>query len=454
MRGTSTRFESHFLSLALGLIAAIIFVAPYPTSLKAQAPTNAAEGPATDAPTPELVARLIRHLGDADYLLRTDADRQLSKLGSAARKELEQAAVDPNPEVRLRAKELLQKLKIEALWEPAQFRYAAKGTPASEAVAALTEQTGNHVLLGDQYGAFEDRPIDVAFEPGDFWPTIDEVCRLTGNRLRPHYDSRQPGLVLTMGSAGHYPIAYSGPIRAQITSARRAFSEELDYETARTETTHTFQLNMQMMWEDRLRLTAYRSQPELVLARTDAGTTIASTQPAAVGWNVAGSGTRQLTMNLRLHPPATAATKLDQLTLKWGLIAVGDMADLEIKNLSAKESFYQDDVELRIEEFDESATQRCELTLLIVRDTVVADPQEAFFQECDWTLVDQNGVAYRKQGQTNNRDEDGARVKLTFVGENAESRPKSLKFSYPRIRSEREVVLTFRDVKLPNGRPE
>ena len=190
MRGTSTRFESHFLSLALGLIAAIIFVAPYPTSLKAQAPTNAAEGPATDAPTPELVARLIRHLGDADYLLRTDADRQLSKLGSAARKELEQAAVDPNPEVRLRAKELLQKLKIEALWEPAQFRYAAKGTPASEAVAALTEQTGNHVLLGDQYGAFEDRPIDVAFEPGDCWPTIDEVCRLTGNRLRPLYDSK------------------------------------------------------------------------------------------------------------------------------------------------------------------------------------------------------------------------------------------------------------------------
>ncbi len=199
----------------------------------------------------------------------------------------------------------------------------------------------------DQYGAFEDKPIDAKFEPGEFWPTVDEVCRRTGNRLRPHYDSRQPGIVLTTGNPGSYPIAYSGPIRAQITSARRAFSEDLDYETGRSETTHTFQINLQMMWEDRLRLIAYRSQPELVTARTDAGTTVASTQPSAVGWNVAGSGTRQLTMNLRLHPPATSAKKLDQLTLKWGLIAVGDMADLTVTDFSMKTPFYQDDVELR-----------------------------------------------------------------------------------------------------------
>jgi hypothetical protein len=354
----------------------------------------------------------------------------------------------------LRAKELLQRLKIEALWEPATFRYSMNGKPASEAIAALTEQTGNHVLLGDQYGAFEDKPIDAQFEPGEFWPTVDEVCRLTGNRLRPHYDSRQPGLVLTVGNPGQYPTTYSGPIRAQITSARRAFSEDLDYETAKAETTHTFQLNLQMMWEDRLRLTAYRSQPELVTARTDAGTTIASTQPSAVGWNVAGTGTRQLTMNLRLHPPATSAAKLERLTLKWGLIAVGDMADLNVTDFSGKSALYQDDVELRVEEFDASTPQRCELTLLVIRDAALSDPQEAFFQECDWLLTDQNDAPYRKQGQTNNRDADGARVKLTFVGEEPESKPKTLTFRYPRIRSQRDVVLTFRDVKLPNGRPD
>jgi hypothetical protein len=243
-------------------------------------------------------------------------------------------------------------------------------------------------------------------------------------------------------------------VRAQITSARRAYSEDLDYETARSDVTHTFQINFQMTWEDRFRLTAYRAQPELVLAQTDAGANIASTQPSVSGWNVAGSGTRQLTMNMRLHPPAVAATKLDVLTLKWGLIAVGDMAVLEIDDLAASGPFYQDDVELRLEALDVTTPQRCEIAALVIRDIIPADPQEAFFQECDWELLDQNGAPFRKQGQTNGRDDDGARIKLTFVGESPESRPKSLRFTYPRIRSQRDVILTFKDVRLPSGRPE
>lgn len=401
-----------------------------------------------------LTAALIRRLAADDYLTRVRAGEHLAKLGAAARAELEQAAADPNPEVRLRAKELLKRLKVEALWQAGSFSYSAAGKNASEAIVALGEQSGNHVLLGDQYGAFDDKPIDVAFVRGEFWPALDEICRRTNNRLRPHYDSRQPGLVLTAGDPGRYPTAYAGPVRAQITSARRSYSEDLDYEADRSDVTHTFQVNFQMTWEDRFRLIAYRAQPELVLARTDAGTTIASTQPSVSGWNVAGGGTRQLTMNLRLHPPAVAATKLETLTLKWGLIAVGDMAELRIDDLSARTPIYQDDVELRIEECEAATGQRCELTALVVRDLIPADPHEAFFQECEWELLDQNGVAFRKQGQTNSRDDDGARIKLTFAGEGFDSRPTSLKFVYPRIRSQRDIELTFRDVRLPNGRPE
>jgi hypothetical protein len=403
---------------------------------------------------PPLTAALIRRLADDDYLSRVGADEQLAQLGAAAKAELARASEDPNPEIRLRAKELLKRLKVEELWQAATFRYSTTGKNASEAVAALGEQSGNHVLLGDQYGAFDDKPIDVVFEPGEFWPAIDEICRLTNNRLRPHYDARQPGLVLTSGSPGRYPTAYAGPVRAQITSARRSYSEDLDYEADRSDVTHTFQVNFQMTWEDRFRLIAYRAQPELVSARTDAATTVAATQPSVSGWNVAGGGTRQLTMNLRLHPPPVAAKKLETLTLKWGLIAVGDMAELKIDDLSARTPFYQDDVELRIEELDSTAGQRCELSVLVVRDMVPVDPHEAFFQECEWELLDQNGTAFRKQGQTNSRDEDGARIKLTFVGEGFDSRPTALKFVYPRVRSQRDVELTFRDVRLPNGRPE
>src|SRR5690606_4691770 len=99
-------------------------------------------------------------------------------------------------------------------------------------------------------------------------------------------------------------------------SARRVFSEELDYEDHSSEVAHSFQLNLQMTWEDRFRLVAYRSQPELVTAITNTGVELSATQPAGSGWNVAGAGTRQLTMNLRLHPPSTEAIRLDRMVLR------------------------------------------------------------------------------------------------------------------------------------------
>jgi hypothetical protein len=209
-----------------------------------------------------------------------------------------------------------------------------------------------------------------------------------------------------------------------------------------------------MMWEDRFKLIAYRAQPELVLARTNHGTDVASTQPQVAGWNVAGNGTRQLTMNLRLHPPATAATKLETLSIKWGLIAAGDVTALRVDDLQSRWPFYQDDVELRIESMEVDPSRRVELTLVVVRDLTLDDPQEAFFQECEVDLFDQADTAYRKQGQTNSHESDGARMKLTFVAENGESKPKYLKFTYPRIRAQKDVVITFKNVPLPSSRPE
>lgn len=434
------------------LAIATLFVAQ-PSGAQ-QAPPTSAALPSPAGGNVELVAGLVRDLGHDDYRIRARADEQLAKLGPQARSELAKIGADADPEVRLRARELLKHIKIEELWRASRFEYLQEGQPASKALAAISEQTGNHLLLGDQYGNFDDKTLNAKLTLGEYWPALDEICRRTSNKLRPHYDTREPALVVTAGEPGRFPVAYAGAIRAQISSARRAYSEEIDYETAKSDRSHTFQLNLQMMWEDRFRLIAYRSQPELILARTNAGTDIAATQPGTSGWNVAGGGTRQLTMNLRLHPPATAASKLETLTLKWGVIAVGDMATLTIDDLEKRTPHYQDDVELRIEQVEQSSGQRCEIGLLVLRDLVLSDPQEAFFQECDIELLDQKKQPYRKQGQNNSYESDGARLKLTFISESADSKPTTLRFGYPRIRSQRDVIITFKDVPLPNGRPD
>ena len=400
------------------------------------------------------IARLVKQLGANDYADRQQASEALDKLGPQARAELEQATRDADPEVRLEAKELLRGLKLQELWAARRAKFTTGEQPASKLLATLGEQTGNRILTGDQYGAFHEQVLPWKHQDLSFWEAMDEICLASGNRVRPNYDSRQPGLVVIAAKASKFPMAYSGPIRGQVINARRVFSEDLDYETLASERQHTFQLGLQMMWEDRFQAVAYRSQPELVSATTDTGQNLAATQTSASAWNVVSSGSRQVTTTLRLQPPPTGAKELDTLKLRWGLIAVSDLATLELPAVAGPQPHFQDDVELIVDSIQRGTGGRCEVELSFMRELVIPDPQEVLFQENEVELFDEQGRPFRRQGQTNNLTETGAKLKLSFLGESGESVPKTLKFVYPRIRSQRDVEIVFRHVPLPTGRPE
>jgi hypothetical protein len=400
------------------------------------------------------LAHLIRNLGSDSFVERDRASAELAALGAATQRQLEEAVEHPDPEIRLRAKELLKRLRVEELWSPAHVRYQANQVSPAEALVALLQLTNNRVLVGEQYGSYRDQPVDLDHDDSEYWQVMDDLCRKSGNRVRPHYDTRTPGLVLVSGVAGKNPVAYAGPVRAMVTHARRVFTEELDYEQLGTEQTHTFQLDFQAMWEDRFRLVAYRSQPELVAAVAADGTALAATHSAGGGWNIAGPGTRLISLSLRLRPPATTAKAIDTLKLRWGLVAVGDMASIEVADLDSPQPHFQDDVELIVESVQRGPGARCELTLVVVRDLVVPEPQELLFQESEVELFDAQGRAFRKQGQTNSLSELGAVMKLSYTGESADSVPKLLRFNYPRIRSQRDLVIVFHGVPLPVGRPD
>lgn len=410
---------------------------------------------AAEEPAVELrLASLVRRLGSDAYTERDAAEEQLAALGPEAREQLIAAAESPDPEVRLRAKKLLLRLKVNELWSPTRVRSPLEPLPASAALTAISRQTGNRVLAGDQYGTFHDRVVTLEGAERSFWEAIDELCRGSGNRVRPHYDTRHPGLVLAAGAAGKYPIAYAGPVRMQLVRARRSFSEEFDYERLDGEQSHAFQFELQAMWEDRFRLIAYRSHPELVEAVTDAGARLVAAQAAASGWNVAGSGTRQLSMSLRMQPPATSSQELDALKLKWGLVAIGDQAHLDVTDFESAEPHFQDDVELVVQSFRRGPGSRCEACLLIVRELVIPEPQELLFEEIEVALFDSQGRAFHKQGQSNTLTEEGAAVKLIFAGDSQDSTPKVLRLTYPRIRTQRDLEIEFRHVPLPQARPE
>lgn len=400
------------------------------------------------------IEKLVSDLGDDNYLTRISASDKLEKLGPAARTQVKEATKSDNAETRLRAVELWRKIQIEDIWAPTRCNYSAT-IAASDILTEVARQTGNTVILGDQYGAFDDKELTVNLVDCEYWRALDQICASTEHTLRPHYDSKVSGSVLTSGAGSAVgPIAYSGPFRTKITSARRAYSDDLDYETSKSDVVHTFQLNFTLMWEDRFKFIAYRAQPELVLAKLDTGGTVGSTQPAVNGWNVNGSGTRQLTMNCRLHPPTMAATEFSELVFKLGIIAVGDFDVVQVDDVKSEmPKVYGENIELTITECEVTG-QRCELLVTIVHDMVTPD-QNARYQGYEFELLDQDGVEYRKQGQTNSvNDDDAIDMKLTFVGDDANSKPAKFKLHYPKIITMRDVAIAFKNVKIPSNKPE
>jgi hypothetical protein len=416
-----------------------------------------ADPPGENAPSAQSevrVARLIKDLGARDFSTRRSAHQQLSKLSAESRPQLEKALEDPDPEIRLRARQLLEQLKLDEIWAPSRVNVRISGEPASKILLKLAEQSGNHIHVGDPYGTFAEQKIDANYEDVCYWEAVDDICRRTGNRLRPHYDMQTPGVVVSAGSPGEYPRAYAGPVRAQLTSAKRQFIEELNYEENKSELTHSFHINLQFSWEDRFRIVGYATQPQLVEGVTDNHVIISAAQPSGGGWNATSNGLRQVTATMKLNPIPVSAKSLEVFTISWGLVAVGDPATLEIAEFEPGKVHSQDDVAVRVEAFEKQTAGKYVVTLSVLRDLAMPDPYEIAFREYEAELIDDQDRPFRVQNQTPALTERGVQLRVTFHGESAESEPKLLKLHYPRLRARRDVQLTFRNVPLPVGRPE
>ncbi len=303
------------------------------------------------------------------------------------------------------------------------------------ALAALATQSGNHIHIGDPYGNFADGALDVAIGPSSYWQAVDQICDCVGNRIRPHYDMHTPGIVVSAGAPPQYPRAYGGPVRGELTGARRVFIEELNYEEQKAELTHSFQVNLKFSWEDRFQIVGYASQPELVEAVTDNHVVCSASQPSGSAWNATTRGLRQVTANLKLNPVPISAKSFEVFTVRWGLIAVGEPAVLEIDEFDSERTFAQDDLAATVLSVDRQQSSKFVVTVNVTRDLSMPDPREVIFQEYTVDVLDGDGRKFRVQSQSPSLSDDGVQLKLSLAGESPDSEPKLLKLHYPRLRS-------------------
>ncbi|MEK6249661.1 MAG: hypothetical protein N2C12_15875 [Planctomycetales bacterium] len=425
------------------------------TASLAHSPISHAEDtgvPSSDQPV--RIARLIKELGAPAYLRRQSAENDLENLGQVTRAQLEKVIDSDDPELRLRARRLLKKIKLENLWQGSTVSLVAEELKASEAVIAISDQTGNDLAIGDQYASFNDVAISLQHPESLFWQAVDDVCRKSHNRVRSRYGDNPSGLVFASGQIGLYPVAYAGPVRAQLTSAKRIFVEDFDYEDRSSDTTHTFQINMVMTWEDKFRLVAHQSHLTVGSATANEPIRIIDHRPAESGWQVVSGGARQYSTALRIQPPPQSAHRLTQLTLNWDMIAVGDMDTLVIDDLSPGLVHRKGDIGAIVNSSHGSDT-RWQLTLAVSRDLIIPKPSEVLFVENKFELYDDQQRAFTHLSSSRLGVTQGAaRMKLVFEAPADNSVPTRLVIRYPRIRDRRNLAITFHDVPLPSAVPE
>jgi hypothetical protein len=410
-----------------------------------------AEDPTPPAPR---VARLIDQLGSDRYSDRAAATSELAKFGVTARRQLETAAQSPDPEVRLRAGELLSQIRALDLWAPAIVACRLRDAPVSRVVELLVDQSGNHVRTSDLNGKFNDRNVSLNFPAGTFWQVLDEACRQSDNRIRCHYDTRETGVLLTAGAASGAPTAYAGPCRAQITRLARTFSDRLDFGEDGSQRMHAFDIDVQMMWEDRLRLVGFRSSPVVVEATTSTGESLTPVQGVAGNWQACAASTKQLQARLGLSPPPVAAHELSRLTLRWSLMAIGEMRELTVDDLEENRQSSGGGVQLSIDSIDRRDRDRVEVACVVLRDISLPDPAEIVFQEYRLDLQDAEGRTWRGQGSSFLLTDRGVQVRTTFARDGEQGEPKSLVLHYPGLRSQRDLEFVFLNVPVPHSRPQ
>lgn len=426
---------------------------------------------------------LVDQLGDPSSETRQEATLRLAQRGEKARPALEQAARSLDVEVALRAQQLLRVLKVERLWLPSLCGPLEASRPtdelepnsvqqddardgaalASTLLEQIADQTGNRLLLGDSFGSFHDMRVPVPCgEPPSaggadacmpFWRAVDAVCRQSGNHVRPGYRKQDAGLVVVAGDQGSCPLAYAGPMRGSITSVRRAYVEESEFQSGHVQVTHTFQVGVQLLWEDRLRLVAYQSRPELIEARSDRGDALTLSQPGRSGWSVVTPSRRQLTYQLRLDPPVWEARSLEVLRVRFGFAAVGDPREAVIDDLHAAEPHFFEGMSVVVEKIEPKGPG-WEITVHVRPETALPEPPEVLYYENRFEASDDQGRTLKLRETSHWLSEQGARFALLFAAESRQSPPKQLRITYPSIRSQRDVDLVWHDVPLPASRAD
>jgi hypothetical protein len=306
-----------------------------------------AVGQATEkaSETTDLTAKvqaLVKQLGAAEMTKREAAEKELIAIGPDVLGLLPAttARTPAEEKVRLsRIRNTLEKAAAEAVTKPALVTLSGE-MKASEAIAKISEQTGNKVIDYRERFSEEtaDPTIKVALDKVPFWQAFDTVLD-AANLTTYNYDEEKGALAYT--SRGENAPArlgrgsYSGLFRlepAQIQATR-------DLKTSQM---HAVRLTVDAVWEPRVRPIVLEVPLADLTAVDENGSPIAiNTSEGTLEVPVEASGTAA-EIDFPLEAPSRGIKKIASLKGKLTAVMLGKIETFEFVDIDKAKSAEQE----------------------------------------------------------------------------------------------------------------
>jgi hypothetical protein len=276
--------------------------------LASSAPGSAEDKP----PSKEVVNALVQQLNDQDAPKRTEAAKELIKLGPSV---LPLLPLEEELTSEIQKKHLAQVLKavknLQIQQELPPLRVTLEGDwPLDKALAELTKQSG--VKVEDRRRTKAEKPLKLDIRAVTFWQAIDTIVKAADAQVSLY--QRDGAIAIIDGPHVGLPVSYHGPFR--VTIQRKVLVDDV------VAGSHQLILTLEIAWEPRFRPYFLETTPKSVAAQDDAKRDL----PAAdEGGKAAVEGKLAATVELRFPAPPRSAARLDLLRGECTVTGAGEM---------------------------------------------------------------------------------------------------------------------------------
>lgn len=268
---------------------------------------------------PSRIAALIVRLGSTDFQEREQAYRDLATVGPQATPKLEAATRHDDPEVSLRARQLVREIQQRAMWEGTPVSVAPGRLHARDVAAAAQRQAGIRLSMRNLIDEAGNPQIVVDDCEPLWWPTIDLLCCQLNGSVRWQYDTCGRTTLVGLTHRDYLAAASSGAFRCEVVRIHEYECREKSGK--RIGAAAGPEVALCLSWEPRLQVVEVQRRPHVSFVASDSGGRrhdgVASDE-----WLHVANGLPSCRVSVGATVDVPAERSLRVRSVQWAVIAV------------------------------------------------------------------------------------------------------------------------------------